>query len=158
MTIRPHRLLVLGDRLDFPCQCSYRTFVTKLRTFPIMESKCQKTDKILILNYRIYCNKRPLPINRPPLPSSLPLQSSYFGVLHLSQQPTPLRFRDSEKWCILVLAKRISLTRNNENKNETWQFWSQTHGNLQKYEIKLHNFFRFKVCFKYFKLSRHYTC
>ena len=35
-------LLVLGDRLDFPCRCSYRTFVTKLRTFPIMESKCKK--------------------------------------------------------------------------------------------------------------------
>ena len=34
--------LVLGDRLDFPCRCSYRTFVTKLRTFPIMESKCKK--------------------------------------------------------------------------------------------------------------------
>ena len=33
-------LLVLGDRLDFLCRCSYRTFVTKLRTFPIMESKC----------------------------------------------------------------------------------------------------------------------
>ena len=32
--------LVLGDHLDFPCRCSYRTFVTKLRTFPIMESKC----------------------------------------------------------------------------------------------------------------------
>ena len=58
-------------------------------------------------------------------PSSLPLQSSYFGVLHPSQQPTPLRFRDSEKWCILVLPKRISLTRNKENKNKTWQFWSQ---------------------------------
>ena len=70
--------------------------------------------------YRIFCNKRPLPINRPPPPSSLPLQSSYFGVLHPSQQPTLLRFRDSEKWCILVLPKRISLTRNKENKNKTW--------------------------------------
>ena len=78
--------------------------------------------------YRIFCIKRPLPINRPPPPpSSLPLQSSYFGVLHPSQQPTLLRFRDSEKWCILVLPKRISLTRNKENKNKTWQFWSQTH-------------------------------
>ena len=77
--------------------------------------------------YRIYCNKRPLPINRPPPPFSLPLQSSYFGVLHPSQQPTPLRFRDSQKWCILVLPKRISLTRNKENKNKTWQFLSQTH-------------------------------
>ena len=56
----------------------------------------------------------------PPPPSSLPLQSSYFGVLHPSQQPTLLRFRDSEKWCILVLPKRISLTRNKENKNKTW--------------------------------------
>ena len=28
-----------------------------------------------------------------PPPSSLPLQSSYFGVLHLSQQPTSWRFR-----------------------------------------------------------------
>ena len=55
--------------------------------------------------YRIFCNKRPLPINRPPPPSSLPLQSSYFGVLHPSQQPTLLRFWDSEKWCILVLPK-----------------------------------------------------
>ena len=35
-------IVVLGDRLDFPCRCSYRTFVTKLRTFPIMESKCKK--------------------------------------------------------------------------------------------------------------------
>ena len=34
-----HCPLVLGDRLDFPCRCSYRTFVTKLRTFPNMESK-----------------------------------------------------------------------------------------------------------------------
>ena len=34
------------------------------------------------LTYRIFCNKRPLPINPPPPPSSLPLQSSYFGVLH----------------------------------------------------------------------------
>ena len=68
-------------------------------------------------------------INAPSLliAPSLPLQNSYFGVLHPCQQPTPLRFRDSEKWCILVLPKRKSLTRNKENKNKTWQYWSQTH-------------------------------
>ena len=98
--------------------------------------------------YRIYWNKRPSLLIAPP-PSSLPLQSSYFGVLHPSQQPTPLR--DSEKWCVLVLPKRISRTRNKENKNKTWQFWSQTHWNLQKYKIKLYNFFKFKVYFQYFK-------
>ena len=37
------------------------------------------------------------------LPSSLSLQISYVGVLHPSQQPTPLQFRDSEKRCVLVL-------------------------------------------------------
>ena len=48
--------------------------------------------------YRIYPYKRPLPINRPP-PTSQPftLHSSYFGVLHLFQQPPALRFWDSEK-------------------------------------------------------------
>ena len=52
--------------------------------------------------YRIYPYKRPLPINSPP-PSSQPLQSSYFGVLHPSQEPPALRFQDSEKRCVLVL-------------------------------------------------------
>ena len=51
--------------------------------------------------YRIYPYKCPLPINRPPT-SSQPLQSSYFGVLHPSQQPPAFRFRESEKRCVLV--------------------------------------------------------
>ena len=55
-----------------------------------------------MLQYRNYPYKLPLPINRPP-PSSQPLQSSYFGVLHPSQQPPALHFRDSEKRCVLVL-------------------------------------------------------
>ena len=90
-----------------------------------------------------------------------PLPLLYLCKVHISGFYIPLNSQnlcDSEKWCVLVLPKRILLTRNKENKNKTWQFWSQTHWNLQKYEIKLHNFFRFKVCFKYFKLSRHYTC
>ena len=33
----------------------------------------------------------------PPPLQRLPLQSSYFRVLHPSQQPPPLRFQDSEK-------------------------------------------------------------
>ena len=84
--------------------------------------------------YRIFCNKRPHPINPPtptpppPTPPSLLyLCKVYISGFRASQQPTLLRFRDSEKWCILVLPKRISLTRNKENKNKTWQFWSQTH-------------------------------
>ena len=36
-------------------------------------------------------------------PSSLYLRSSHLGVLYPSQQPTPLRFQESEKRCILVL-------------------------------------------------------
>ena len=46
----------------------------------------------------------PLIINPPPPPPySEPLQSSYFGVLHPSQQPPALRFRVSEKRFVLVL-------------------------------------------------------
>ena len=41
--------------------------------------------------YRIYPYKRPLLIN--PRCYCQPLQSSYFGVLHPSQQPKPLPFR-----------------------------------------------------------------
>ena len=57
-------------------------------------------SNITFLNemYRIYWNKRPLPINHP-LPSSLPLQSSYFGVLHPSQQPTLPGFRKKMCFC-----------------------------------------------------------
>ena len=29
---------------------------------------------------------------------------------------------------------------------------------MQDYEIKHYNFFKFKVCFQYFKVSGHYTC
>ena len=38
--------VVLGDRLDFTCRCSYRKFVNKLRTFPIMSRKCKPDRKI----------------------------------------------------------------------------------------------------------------
>ena len=38
-----------------------------------------------------------------PTPPSQPFQGSYFGVLHLTQQPASLRFRDSKKRCVLEL-------------------------------------------------------
>ena len=45
-----------------------------------------------------------------------------------------------------------------ESHNKTKQLWSQTQWNLQKIRDKLYNFFKFKVCFQYFKFSCHYTC
>ena len=76
----------------------------KLRYDPSVEFHIMAYCTLLTLSldiYRIYPYKHPsLLITTTP---SLPLQSSYFGVLHPSQQPTPLRFWDSEKRCVLII-------------------------------------------------------
>ena len=64
--------------------------------------------KILqVSNCTVFCVSPYIRINAPSLliapSSSVTLQNSYFGVLHPSQQPTLLRFRDSEKRGVLVL-------------------------------------------------------
>ena len=73
-----------------------------------------------------------------PPPSSLPLQSSYVGVLDPSQQPTPLQFRDWMPFSTSPIEYRLREI--NKKQNKIWQFWSKTYWNMQKYEIKLSDF------------------
>ena len=57
--------------------------------------------------YRNYPYKRPLPINPPP--SSQPLQSSYFGVLHPPQHPPALRFRKKRRFSTSPIEYRLCI-------------------------------------------------
>ena len=84
-----------------------------------------------------------------PLPINCPL---YLCKFHISGFYIILKsqhFCDSgipKKDAFQYFPNRITLTRNKENQNKTWQFWWQMHWNLQNYEMKLYNFSRFKVC------------
>ena len=82
------------------------------------------------MKYRIYLCKRHFPINRP-----------CRKKMRFSTSPIEYRFREIKK----IRTKHGS--------------FDHRHIKLRKNVIfKLYNFFRFKVCFQYFKLSRDYTC
>ena len=102
--------------------------------------------------YHIFPYNRPLPINYP-----LPLLSTFvkfifrgFTFLSLANTFAILGFKKNAFLVLLLL--------NTKRKSEQNMAVLITLKSAKKYEIKLYNFFRFKVCFEYFKLSRHYTC
>ena len=117
--------------------------------------QCIQTARNIYKIYTIFIS-----INAPSLlvapPPALPLQSSYFGVLHPSQQPAPLRFRDSKKRCVLVLPQS-NTAYEKIRKSQQDKAIMVTNASA-KIRDTLYNFFKFKVCFLYFKLFRHYTC
>ena len=97
--------------------------------------------------------KSSLPIN--PLPSSLPLQSSYFRVLHLSQQPRHLRFWDFEKK--MYFSSSPIEYRLREIEKIKIKYGSFDHRRIEICKNTRQNFI---TCsdLRYFKLSHHYTC
>ena len=137
--------------------------MTKISIYLVKICTIYKKYVDIVHSHQRYCHDKEIVFictNAPsllvPPPPCLPLQSSYFGVLHASQQPATLEFQDSEKRYVLVLPKSNTAYEKYRKSQQDKAIMITNAIKSTKIRYKLDNFFKFMAIFQYFKLSRYY--